>query len=293
MTRRRWTAPPPPLPSSARRSRRSIHNQDLDEDLWTIPNNFDDRQDDNSESDDKPLRRPFWKGLGKRPWDDSFTSTLGKWVAATRLMPMSAQLQHPERRGVYIVLQQQDERDAVLQASKKVSEWAFEWLDPPSNVYIYLRNDSNGAGEQLIACNPGNLWRYEPCVDDMTGLIACTDYNAQTTLSGVRVIFMARVKPIAFNYVMFVNQFDPNVVRTAQIHSCWYEEIAKIDPAQRNTDPPHAYISVVNESSQWLFSSLTLCIRLSQRVFALVQQWYTAAGPRKTLFKDFEHSYLQ
>ena len=61
---------------------------------------------------------------------------------------------------------------------------------------------------------------------------------------------MARVKPIAINYMMFVSPVATNVVKTVQIHSWWYEDIASIDPAQRNSDPPHAYISVVNKSSQ-------------------------------------------
>jgi len=71
---------------------------------------------------------------------------------------------------------------------------------------------------------------------------------------------MAHVKPIANNYAMFVNPLATNAVKTAQIHSWWYEEIAWIDPAQRNSDPPDAYISVVDELSSRLFSSLTSCI---------------------------------
>jgi hypothetical protein len=39
MTRRLRTSPPP-LPSSTRRSRRSIHDEDLDDDLSTIPDNY-------------------------------------------------------------------------------------------------------------------------------------------------------------------------------------------------------------------------------------------------------------
>jgi len=77
-----------------------------------------------------------------------------------------------------------------------------------------------------------------------------TGYNAQTTLSGVPAMVMARVKPLAINYAIFVDLFATNAVKTAQIHIWWYEEIARIDPAQRNSDPPHAYILVVNESSQ-------------------------------------------
>ena len=61
---------------------------------------------------------------------------------------------------------------------------------------------------------------------------------------------MARVKPIAINYAIFVNPFATYVVKTAQIHSWWYEEIAWIVPAQRNSSLPHAYISVLNEWSQ-------------------------------------------
>jgi len=76
---------------------------------------------------------------------------------------------------------------------------------------------------------------------------------------------MACVNLIAINYVMFVNPIATRVVKTAQIHSWWYEDKARIDPAQRMTDPPRAYISVVNESSQWLFSLLTLCVKLLQR----------------------------
>jgi len=86
---------------------------------------------------------------------------------------------------------------------------------------------------------------------------------------------MAHVKPIAINDAGFVNPFATNPVKTAQIHGWWNEEIARIEPAQRNSDPPRAYISVVNELSQRLFSSLTLCIRLSQRLLAPVQQLYT------------------
>ena len=135
--------------------------------------------------------------------------------------------------------------------------------------------DSNEAGDQLVAWNAGNLGQYAPFVDDVTGLIVGAEYNAQTTLSGIPGMVMARVKPIAMNYAMFVNPFPTNAVKTAQIHSWWYEEITRIHPAQRNSDPPCAYISVVSESSQGLISSLTLCVRLSQRLLASVQQWYT------------------
>jgi hypothetical protein len=97
----------------------------------------------------------------------------------------------------------------------------------------------------------------------VTGLIVSAEYNAQTTLSGVPAMVMARVKPILINFAMFVNRFATTTVKIAQIHSWWYEELARIDPAQRNSDLPCAYISVVNELSQRWFSSLTLCIRLS------------------------------
>jgi len=79
---------------------------------------------------------------------------------------------------------------------------------------------------------------------------------------------MACVKPIAINYAMFVNPFATNVMKTAQIHSWWYEEIVRIDPAKRNSEFPRADISVVNVLSQRLFSSLTLFSRLSQILLA-------------------------
>jgi len=104
---------------------------------------------------------------------------------------------------------------------------------------------------------------------------------------------MACVKPIAIDYVMIVYPYATNAVKTAQIHSWWYVESARTDPAQRNSDPPHAYISVVNESSQQMFSSLTLRIRRLLTLLGPVQQWYTAAKPQSTLLMDFEHSHLQ
>ena len=129
-------------------------------------------------------------------------------------------------------------------------------IDSAHKCTYLLEEGSNKAGERLVAWKAGDQWRYEPFVDDVTGLIVGAEYNGQ-------------------------------------IHSWWYEEIARIDPAQRNSDPPCAYISVVNELSQQLFSLLTVCIRLSQRLLALEQQWYTTARPHSTLFPDFEHSHLQ
>jgi hypothetical protein len=67
----------------------------------------------------------------------------------------------------------------------------------------------------LIAWKAGILWRYEPFVDDVTGLIVGAEYNAQTTLSGIPVIVMAHVKSIAINYAMFVNPFATNALTTA------------------------------------------------------------------------------
>jgi hypothetical protein len=153
-------------------------------------------------------------------------------------------------------------------------------LNPPANEYIYKRKDSNEAGEQLVALKAGNVWQYEAFVDNVTGIIVSGEYNVQTTFSGVPAMVTAHVEPIAMNYAMFVNPFATNAVKTAQIHSWWYEEITRIDPAQRNSDPPRAYISVVNELSQHLISSLTLCIRLSHRLLAAVPQCYTPARPQ-------------
>jgi hypothetical protein len=84
-----------------------------------------------------------------------------------------------------------------------------------------------------------------------------------------------------------------NAVKTAQVHSWWYEEIGRIDPALRNSDPPPVYISVVNKVSQRLISSLTLYMRPLQSLVAQVQQWYTAARPQSTLLTDFKPSRLQ
>jgi hypothetical protein len=46
----------------------------------------------------------------------------------------------------------------------------------------------------LVAWKAGNLWGYEPFVDDVTGLIIGAEYNAQTTISGVPAMVTARVK---------------------------------------------------------------------------------------------------
>jgi len=110
----------------------------------------------------------------------------------------------------------------------------------------------------------------------MTGLIVCPEYNAQITLSGIAAMDMARLKHIVIKHTMFVNSFTMNAVKTAQIHSWWYVEIARIDPTHRNSDPPRTYILVVNESSERLFSLLTLCSMHSQRLLASLLIWYTA-----------------
>ena len=59
--------------------------------------------------------------MRKWPSDDSFTSTLDRQVAATQLTPTSAQPNHPERREVSIILEQEDECEPVPLASKMAS----------------------------------------------------------------------------------------------------------------------------------------------------------------------------
>ena len=102
----------------------------------------------------------------------------------------------------------------------------------------------------MVAWKVGNLWRYDPIVDDVTSLIVGVEYNIQTTVSGILVMVMSCVKPIAIHEAMFVNAFATKAVKTTQIHCWWYEEIARIDAGQRYSDPAHAYNSVGNESSQ-------------------------------------------
>jgi hypothetical protein len=74
----------------------------------------------------------------------------------------------------------------------------------------------------------------------VTGLIVGAEYNAQTIHFGLPAMIMARVKPIAINYVMFVNTFALNTVKTTQIHIWWFQEITRIDLAQRHSDSLHA-----------------------------------------------------
>jgi len=60
--------------------------------------------------------------MGKQPSKDSFTSTLGKQVAATEFTPTSAQPLHSEHQKVYIVSEEEDECEPAPLASKKVSK---------------------------------------------------------------------------------------------------------------------------------------------------------------------------
>jgi len=125
MTSRRRTSPPPLL-SSTRRSRRSIHDEDLDYDLRTRVDNYNDHRDGISESDNEPVRRPSRKAIANRPSKDSFTAILGKRLSATQLTPMAARPLHPERQEVYIVSEEEDERQPAPLASKQVCNQAFE-----------------------------------------------------------------------------------------------------------------------------------------------------------------------
>jgi len=105
----------------------------------------------------------------------------------------------------------------------------------------------------------------------MTGRLIGAEYNTHTTLPSIPVMLIVHVKPLAINYAMFMKPFATNAVKTAQIYSWWYEEITWIDSAQRNSDTPHAYISVVDETSRQLCSLLSLRIRLWPRLLAPVQ----------------------
>jgi hypothetical protein len=60
--------------------------------------------------------------MGNQLSKDSFTSILGKQVPATQLTPTSAQPLYPERREVYIVLQEDDQYDTEPLAAQTASD---------------------------------------------------------------------------------------------------------------------------------------------------------------------------
>lgn len=75
------------------------------------------------------------------------------------------------------------------------------------------------------------MWRNVPFTDDVKGLVIRADSNAQSSVSAVSPMVMAHVTPIAIHYLMYVNPFATYAVKTAQIYSWWYVEIAQIDQA--------------------------------------------------------------
>jgi hypothetical protein len=117
----------------------------------------------------------------------------------------------------------------------------------------------------------GNLLWYERFLDDHILLIIGVQYNAPTAHSRILAMVKAHVNSFANNFSMFVNLFATNAVKITQTHSSWYEEIAWINSCQRNSDQLHAYISVVTESSEQLFSVLTLRIKLSLKLLPPMQ----------------------
>jgi hypothetical protein len=66
----------------------------------------------------------------------------------------------------------------------------------------------------LVEWTGGNLWQYKLFVDGMTGRFICTESNVVMTLSGLPVMVMAPVTLIDIDYLMFVNCFAKNTVKT-------------------------------------------------------------------------------
>jgi hypothetical protein len=64
--------------------------------------------------------------MGKQPLKHSFTSTLGKQVAATQLPSTSAERLHPRHQEVDVVSEEEDDHNPVPRASRKVSNFVLE-----------------------------------------------------------------------------------------------------------------------------------------------------------------------
>jgi len=75
--------------------------------------------------------------MDKLPLKDPFMSTVGTQVVVTQLTPILAQLRYPRCWEVNIDMQEVDEQEPAPQASKKVIDWKFQWLNSPTNVHIY------------------------------------------------------------------------------------------------------------------------------------------------------------
>lgn len=150
MTRRRCTSPPPPARFRTRRRGSSINNEDIDDDLRTIPDNHLDSGDDNSESADKPphcppecngsvaIRRLFQVNTLKTDCSKSINSYAG-------VTPVSRTL------GGLSFSEEDDKGQPAPLASRNALDCACNPMNSPANVYIYYRMDPNEASEQLVS----------------------------------------------------------------------------------------------------------------------------------------------
>ena len=116
MTQWHHTSPPPAVFSNTRRSRQSMHDKNLNNDLSITPNIFNYCQYDFLEFNDKPIQFPSRKAMGKQHSKDWFTSILGNWVMATQITPTLVQHLHSECREWSIALVDENQCETALLA---------------------------------------------------------------------------------------------------------------------------------------------------------------------------------
>jgi hypothetical protein len=77
---------------------------------------------------------------------------------------------------------------------------------------------------------------------------------------------VACVKPIAINYGKFLNSFAPNTVKTAQIHSWWYEENCQDWCCPENLRPSTS----LHCSGKWTISTIVLIADIVHQALAKI-----------------------
>lgn len=144
---------PPSIPSSTRRSRPSVGDTDLHDNLCIIPDSYNEGGDGNSESNQGPLQWASRQAMGERPSKESFTSIIEKQVMATSSTVALAQPLHPGHREVKLYWLMRINESLCRWHSQRYPIMSLnDWIHQP--MYICTRGG--------IQTKAGSNWIHGP-----------------------------------------------------------------------------------------------------------------------------------
>ena len=101
---------------------------------------------------------------------------------------------------------------------------------------------------------------YEPMIDEITGILAGSEFTDQSSILGIPGRVLDVMKNTITHFTLFKDPFAGPATRTAQLHIWWHEGLKSISQRDVGMEPTQQWLGRVSASFKRVFLADKQCL---------------------------------